>query len=166
MADAPAPNTHALKIKALELANQHGGPFAPDEVVKRATAYHGFLSGATAAPKPAGAPAGAAPKPGAAAPKPTAAGPKPGGAAPKPAASSPKPAATTAKQTAPGPSDDGLVMDDVSKALRKVLDAGSDKAAGKAAAYKILKDVGGADSVRNVKPDKYKAVIDACEAAV
>lgn len=176
MSDAPN-----LKIKSLELANQHmgGTVIAHDEVVKRAVAYHAFLSGTAAAPsaaKPAAGPAAApkaaaatptavaakpgaaAAKPGAAIPKPVAA--KPGAAAQKPAAASGKPAAAT-----PQASDDGLVMDDVSAALQKVLQAGATKEAGKEAAYKILKDIAGADSVRNVKPDKYAAVIAACGAA-
>ena len=101
MSDTPAIDPH--KAKALELANIAGGSHA--EVIARATAYHGFLTGA-AAPKAAAATT-AAPKTGGAtttAPKATpAAGAaqtsKPGVAAPKttPAAgTAPKAAATAA----------------------------------------------------------------------
>jgi hypothetical protein len=101
MSDTPAIDPH--KAKALELANIAGGSHA--EVIARATAYHGFLTG-TAAPKAAAATT-AAPKTGGAtttAPKATpAAGAaqtsKPGAAAPKttPAAgTAPKAAATAA----------------------------------------------------------------------
>lgn len=106
MTDAPTINH---KIKALELANQHTAE--PADVVKRATAYHAFLSGA-AAPA-AGATAGATPPKttagataGATPPKTPAAGAagaaKPGaaGAANKPAAN--KPAAGAAKPGAAG----------------------------------------------------------------
>jgi hypothetical protein len=183
-----APNP--LKIKALELANRHNAP--PDEVVKRAHTYHGFLAGspaATASTKPAdsaakpgaattakpGAATTAKPgaattaKPGAAAKPTTAAKPgaattaKPGAAA-KPTTAAKPGAATAAKPGAA--SDDGLVMEDVSKALQSVLNAGTDRDAGKKKAYQILKDVGSAGSVRDVKPGLYKAVIDACAKAL
>jgi hypothetical protein len=174
---APSPN-HALKIKALELANQHNAP--PKDVVERAGLYHGFLAGAApAAGATKGATAGATTT--AATNKATTAPPKGATAgatttkatttkatttAPKtnPKAATPnKPAATTQQGA---PSAEGLVMEDVSKALQKVLAAAPDRDTGKANAYKILKDVGGVTSVRELKPALYKAAIDACDKAL
>lgn len=184
MSDAP---NH--KVKALELANQHMGE-KPSEIVARATAYHTFLAGtdsgsklaaatgAAAATKPAAANAsGAANKP---ATKPAAgaapAGAKPAAAGKPPAAA--KPAATKpAAAATPPASDDGLTMADVSKALQGILNRNVDPAAdkatqeaqrapGKVEAYKILEEHGKAKSVKDVKPALYKAVIDACAAAL
>lgn len=184
----------AHKQAALNAAIVSGGGTA--EVVARATAYHSFLTGksataATAATTPAAKPAVAAPaaKPaaspapgGKAAPaagaKPAAGKPATAPAAGKPAAKSAGAANKPAPQTAAGaPSSEGYVMADVSKALQKVLmmnvtaapntpDFVTQKAAGKVIATKILKDVGEAVAVSDVKPAKYKAIIEACNAAV
>ena len=112
--------------------------------------------------KPATAPAAGAAKP-ATAPKAT---PAPGtkAAAPtKPAAAAPKPAATaTATAPATGPSDDTKdpngknTYKDVVDALKAVKNAQN-----KDAALAIMKNVGGVDSVRDLKPALYDAVVAA-----
>jgi hypothetical protein len=180
MTDTP---TTSLKHHALALANAHTGE-SPDAIVKRAIAYHDFLSGSTtktapAAGKPAAAAAAAAAAGASAGNKPApAAGNKPAAAAAA-AAGKPAPANKPANKpaAAPAASDDGLVMDNVSAALQKVLNAGvspdadaetkkQQREAGKVAAYAVLEKIAGAKSVRDVKPALYAAVIAACDEAV
>lgn len=181
-----------VKAKALELANQHGGTH--DEIVKKAGAFHTFLTGA-AAKVTTGANGAAAPKPGATtAPKPSTATPtaakpgaatttaKPGTAKPgaattaakpgaataaKPGAAAAKPAAKPATTPAAGAAKSGapIPMTEVTAALHKVMNAYADHDVGKKAAVAVLKEVGKAGSVKDVKPDLYKTVIDACEVA-
>jgi hypothetical protein len=173
---------HPARVKALELANQHAAE--PAKIVERANAYHGFLVGAaaattapktngaaapatTAAPKTTTAAAAAGPKAGAttAAAKPAA---KPGAATTaKPgAATTAKPgAATTAKPGAKAPTTP-IPMTDVMTALRNVMNSNPDKEAGRVTARAILQNEGKVTAVKDLKPDLYKAVIDACNAAL
>jgi hypothetical protein len=175
-----------LKTKALELAVQTGG--TPDEVVKRAASYHGFLNGeatATAATtkpnKPAAtggqkettkdttaqtqtakgaATAGGKPNGAGAA---TAAG-KPNGASAGAAATG-KPAGAAAgnANASPIPADTKApggthTYADVVATLTKVRDKAT-----KEECFKILaEDGGGAKTVRDLKPALYDAVVEAC----
>jgi hypothetical protein len=184
-----------LKLQALILANAH--PADPAKIVERANVYHGFLSGAAkaAATQSAATPAAATTTVVKADPKTTAtkAEPKADPKAAKAAADAKAKAAAEAKAKAAaaaaakpattpsgGPaSDDGLVMEDVSKALQGLLAKGIDpkadqksapvvaiRNANKVVAYKILEEIGKAKAVRDIKPSLYKAVIDACKAAL
>ena len=56
-------------------------------------------------------------------------------------------------------------MTEVTAALHKVMNAYADHDVGKKAAVAVLKEVGKAGAVKDVKPDLYKTVIDACEVA-
>jgi hypothetical protein len=181
MAESPVIDAH--KAKALELATVAGGQ--PDDVVKRANAYHAFLTGG-AAPKPAAAKPAAAPAAGtkpaetkpAAAPKATpAAGTKP--AAPKaatpgkPAAAAPKTGAAAGGEPAGDTKDPkgNNTFDDVKKALQAVMRSvkGDDDkhTKGRALAYELLAAKGGGvKGVRDLKPAFYDAVVAACEEAV
>ena len=177
MADV-APSAHPLKIKALELANQH--PSDPELVVKRASAYHAFLASTTteapaksAAATPAannstaGAKAApAAPPTGKAAP---AAG-KAAGKAPAPKAAG-KAAAPGANPPLPPPdtkAEGGKnTFIEMTKALQGVLAAAPDREAGKVIAYEILKAAGGGvTKSSDVKPALYDAVVIACTAKI
>jgi len=165
-------------VKALELANQHGGPSA--EVVARAKDYHAFLTGGAPAVAAAPAKASKANKEAAsAAPaaeattqnKPASA------AAAKPAnnkaAQAPKPApGQTAKPAGSTKAEGGThTFEDVVDALRRVMNSvpgdNAKKENGRVYAYKLLAEHGaGASRVSDLKPALYDAVVAACDAAV
>lgn len=167
------------KSKALELANAH--PATPDEIVKRAVAYHAFLSGTTAAPKATAAPAApkagapgtsttpkapAAPKAGAAPKAPAA--PK-AGAAPKAPAAAPKADAKAGASAQPVAADTKApggtyTYADVVAKLREVQ---GNAGLGRDKAFEILAAKGGGvKSVRDLKPTAYDAVVEGCDAAL
>jgi hypothetical protein len=181
------------KVKALELAQQSAG--TPDDVVKRAHAYLGFLSGSTAA-APAGAAAG---KPAATAPaggKPAAApaGGKPAAAATKPAEGKPtaaatKPAAEGKPAAAPaggkpaaagkpaGAGATGAAVASDTKApggtytyadvVAKLREVQNDPDLGRDKAFAIMAGAGGGvKSVRDLKPVNYDAVVTGCNNAL
>lgn len=157
-----------LKVKALELANQHAEPHA--SVVARAESYHSFLSGTATAPaatkaatppaankpatgapatKPATAPAGA--KPSATPP----AGAKPAAAAAKPAAA---PAASSGATKAPGGKH---TQAEVRALIQKVAIRPGE---GNQAARDILSESGGGvATVSALKPEFFDAVFEACQ---
>jgi hypothetical protein len=174
------------KLSALQLAIHVGG--TPDEVVKRATVYHAYLSGAaqsaagaTPGPKTT-ATTGATPGPKGATPGPKGAttaapGPKAGAttAAPGPKAgattAAPGPKAAAAKA---GPANAQAVSgdtkapggkntyQDVVNALCKVREKIT-----KDEALKVLaEDGGGVKSVRDLKPALYDAVVEGCDNAL
>lgn len=95
-----------------------------------------------------------------------AAGVLPGGKS----ADAPAPAATTEEPAKRGPGrpkkDDApaapkVTFDEMKAAVLKVKDA-----KGKAAAEAVIKDVGGAEKMADIKAEKFAAVLAACEAAL
>ncbi len=180
------------RAKALELANQHIAPHA--EVVARATAYHGFLTGkptgkpatagttqTTAAPtQPAAAatgkpvtppkPAGAKTPPAAGAKAAPAPGTKPA-ASTKSAAAAPK--ATPATAATPPASGQNPPLDTKApggtNTWKNMCDAltAVKTALGKDAALAIMTKVGGgATWARDVKPELFDAVVAAAKQAI
>jgi hypothetical protein len=183
---------HPAKVKALELANQHAadpskvveraaayhsflvGTGTAANVVKG----NGAAAPSTAGAKPAGAAAGTKPANAAGAKPANAAGAKPANAAgakpanaagAKPANAAgakpvggAKPAGAAAGAKAAPKSSAPIPMTEVTAALYTVINAiGGEE--GKVAARALLKRAtGGAQSVKDVKPEQYKAVIDAC----
>lgn len=151
MTDAPNPT---LKIKALELANQHTA--APADVVTRANHYHAFLNPAAAG----GATAGAVnPNP-----KNTAAVGATGAKAPtttvkKPAAGTKKNAAGPAGDTK-GPGGE-YTQDQVRALVRDVATKCS-----KQEALDILDSEAHVANVSAVKPEDYDKVAEACNNAL
>lgn len=143
------------KSKALDLANQHAAP--PDAVVARAAAYHAFLTGGAApATKPA-ATATTKPATGTATTKPAATKP----AATKPAATKPAAAPAAGSTKAPGGTH---TQDDVRDIVRKVA---TTPGLGKDRAIEILKeDGGGVESFKDLKPESFDAVYEACQSAL
>lgn len=176
-------NPNPTKVKALELAQQSGG--SPAEVVTRATAYAGFLSGtaataakpATAAgPAPATGGKGATAAPGSAptagakktteAPKTAEAKPAtPPKAAAKPAAGGATGAPVPGDTKAPGGTH--TYADVVAKLREAMLALDPVQQVGKEKALALLaKTGGGAKSVRDLKPGLYDAVVAAVDAAL
>lgn len=139
-------------LTALQLANTLGGE--PAAVVARAKAYHDFLTSA---------PTAAAAVKGATANKPPATGKA---AATNGAAAPPKtatPPATGPKKANPPPKQVGAhSYDEVKAAIQKVIGAVS-----KQAALEILdSEAGGVRSLKDMKPENYDAVWEACQAEI
>lgn len=157
-----------LKVKALELSNQHAA--TPDEIVARATVYHAFLSGANAAGKatpPTGKPGATGAvtngKPGATAGKPGTPAPtgKPGATAGK-GATPPtgKPGAGKPATKAPGGKH---TVDEVRGLVRQV---STTEGLGKQSALDILDEEAGVQNVTNLKAEDYDKVYEACVVAL
>lgn len=192
---AATPDTaYTSRHRALELANGTNG--SPEEVVKRATAYHAFLTSTAAPANPAAAGGGAKtstpPKDGAPGTTTKAAGASAPGkadakaadakpAAGKPAAAKPaadkKPAAAAAAAGKPAANAQAVPADtkapggtytygDVVAKLREVqTKLGTPE--GRTKAFAILASAGdGVQSVRDLKPAAYDAVVEGCDAAL